>query len=546
VSEITEHALYKIGINPISVEQPCGENVRYLPDFEQLETELAKQESLSAETVDWETVVDLSAGIIKGISKDLLVSAYLCNALVITEGYTGLAVGLNILNDMVDNFWDDMFPPLKRMRARQTAIGWLSEKAGAHIQASPPAAADAAAVIEAADRLRQLDKTLVDKMGDQAPLLTELSSALKNYRQSAEAEASRREAAAQKPAAASDAESSPSADGTRIASAAAEGARSKPAALPETAALESEADSKKALRQIQSAVRDIAAFCIGQKLSNARAYRLGRAAAWMVIEKAPPDNNGVTQINPPAPERLRYFEVQRDKGDFGTLIPELEKTLARSPFWLDGHCEVVKSLRALGTEYETAAQTVIRELNCFLQRLPEIPNLSFADETSFAGDQTRLWLDAEVLHQDDATKFSGDSDGVAGEPWNLALLEAKQVAAVGDSDEAIALLNTGLANAGAARAQIYWRCALAELLLQIGKAGPATAILESLSQQVKSRQMDEWEPELMSRIYNLLIQGYQKQQKSKKDDKSLKDKAEQAFAQLCWFDPITAISLKGG
>jgi len=537
---ITEHALYKIGIEPISKEQPCGENVRYQPDFEQLEAELAKQESLSAETVDWRAVVDLSAGIIKGSSKDLLVAAYLCNALVITEGYKGLAVGLNILNDTVNNFWDDLFPPLKRMRARQTAIGWLAEKAGAHIQANPPAAADAAAVIEAADRLRQLDKSLVDKMGDQAPLLTELSSVLKKYRQSAEAEASRSEAAAPS------AEPAPSADEPGIAPVAAEAARPKSAALPETAALESEADSKKALRQIQSSIRDIAAFCISQKLSDARAYRLGRTAAWMVIEKAPPDNNGVTQINPPAPERLKFFEVQRDKGDFVALIPELEKTLARSPFWLDGHCEVVKALRALGAEYETAAQTVVRELYCFLQRLPEIPNLSFADEAAFASDQTRLWLDAEVLHQDDATNVSGDGDGVAGEPWNLALLEAKRVAAGGDSDEAIALLNAGLANAGAVRAQIYWRCALAELLLQIGKAGPATAILESLSQQAESRQMDEWEPQLMSRIYNLLIQSYQKQQKSKKDDKSLKEKAEQAFAQLCWFDPITAISLKGG
>jgi type VI secretion system protein VasJ len=537
VSGTTEHSLYKIGIEPISVEQPCGENVRYLPDFEQLEAELAKQESLSAETVDWKTVADLSAGIIKGTSKDLLVAAYLCNALVITEGYSGLAVGLNILNDMVNNFWDDLFPPLKRLRARQTAISWLAEKAGAHIQANPPAPTDTIVLIEAADMLKQLDNTLVEKMGDQAPLLTDLSSALKNYRRSAQAEASRSEAAT------ADAESSPSMEEPRTAPAA---ARPKPAAPPETGALETEADSKKALRQIQSSVRDIAAFCISQKLSDARAYRLARVAAWMVIEKTPPDNNGVTQINPPAPERLKFFEVQRDKGDFAALIPELEKTLARSPFWLDGHFEVVNALRALGPEYESAVQTVIRELNCFLRRLPEVPELSFADEMAFAGDQTRLWLNAEVFHADDATNVSGDGDGLGDEPWNLALLEAKQVAAGGDSDEAIALLNAGLANAGALRAQIYWRCALAELLLQIGKAVPACAILESLSQQAESRQMAEWEPQLMSRIYNLLIQSYQKQQKSRKDDKSLKDKAEQAFAQLCWFDPITAISLKGG
>ncbi len=82
--------------------------------------------------------------------------------------------------------------------------------------------------------------------------------------------------------------------------------------------------------------------------------------------------------------------------------------------------------------------------------------------------------------------------------------------------------------------------------MQVGKVERAAAIFESLSQQAQSRQMTEWEPRLMSRIYNLLIQSYQKQQKSRKDDKSLKEKAEQAFEQLCWFDPVTALSLKGG
>ena len=84
------------------------------------------------------------------------------------------------------------------------------------------------------------------------------------------------------------------------------------------------------------------------------------------------------------------------------------------------------------------------------------------------------------------------------------------------------------------------------MLLQIGKAEAASAILESLSQQAQSRQMAEWEPRLLSRIYNQLFLSYQKQQKSRKDDKSLKEKAEQAFEQLCWFYPVTALTLKGG
>jgi hypothetical protein len=46
--------------------------------------------------------------------------------------------------------------------------------------------------------LKQLDSVLVDKMGDQAPLLTELSTPLKNYLKSAEAETAKSEQAAAK------------------------------------------------------------------------------------------------------------------------------------------------------------------------------------------------------------------------------------------------------------------------------------------------------------------------------------------------------------
>lgn len=542
---ITDHSLYSIGTDPVSAEQPCGENVRYEADFEQLEAELAKQESLDAEIVDWNVVVDLSSRIIKNSSKDLLVGSYLCNALLLNEAYTGLAVGLKILNDMVEQHWDCLFPPAKRMRARQSAFTWLAEKAGMYISTNPPsAAADAAAVIEAAAMLKQLDSALVDKMGDQAPLLTELSTPLKNYLKSAEAETAKSEQAAAKikeePGEAV-AESAP------VTEAPVKAAKPKPEvdALPEAGTLESEADSKKVLRQLQSTIRELASFWITQKPSDARAYRLTRQAVWMVVENAPPDNNGVTQINPPTPERLKYFEAQQEKADPVALIPELEKTLARSPFWLDGHFQLVKSLRGLGGEYESAAQTVIRELNCFLTRLPEVINLSFADETAFASDQTRMWLDAEVLNQAGDVS-SADSARLEGESWSLALTEAKQLAASGKNEQAITIMNNGLANAGQMRDQIYWRCALAELLFQSGNTDAASAILESVSQQAQSRQMAEWEPQLLSKIYNLLYQCYQKQQKSKKDDKSLQHKTEQAFEQLCWFDPVTALSVKGG
>ena len=92
------------------------------------------------------------------------------------------------------------------------------------------------------------------------------------------------------------------------------------------------------------------------------------------------------------------------------------------------------------------------------------------------------------------------------------------------------------------RDQCYWRCAIAELMLQLGKPEAAAALLESLSEQALARQMQDWEPRLLARIYHQLVLSYQKQKKSKKDDDSLKHKTEQAYEQLCWFDPATALT----
>lgn len=554
---IAGHALSSIGSVPISEANPAGEDVRYESEFEQLEAELAKQESLSAETVDWQVVARLSTSIIQKSSRDLLVGSYLSYALLINEGYLGFAAGLNVVCDMVDLYWEDLYPPVKRLRARKAAFVWLSEKVGQYFTDHPPGPSDNEAVIAASDIIRALDNLLVEKMGDQAPMLTDMSRPLKNFSQSARAEV---EKAAQAQAAPTPVASTPEpvpsaapetttaevpvAEPAPAAKPAKEKAKPAISAPADAGAVESDADTRKILRQLQTTMRDIASFWISAKLSDPRPYRQGRVAAWMVVENLPPDNGGVTQINPPAPERLKYFETQVEKNEHATLVVELEKTLARSPFWLDGHFLVVQTLRKLGAEYDEAVQTIIRELRNFLDRLPGMLQLSFSDGTPFAGDQTRMWVESEVLASTGGAS-SASTDTGSGELWSAALDSAKQIAAGGDARQALATMNEGIANSRQIRDQFYWRCALAELLLHMGSADEAAAILEQAGTQAAQMQVATWEPGLLAKIYNLLYQSYQKQQKARKDDKSIESKAEEAFKKFCWFDPVTALSQRG-
>jgi len=559
VSSADNHVLSTIGEAPVSEAVPCGENIRYESVFEELEAELAKQESLNSETVDWKHVSQISSKILKESSKDLLVGAYLAQALLINEGYSGLAVGLKILHDMVDKHWDCLFPPAKRMRARGTAITWLAERAGTLISDKVPTAKDAEAVIEAAKYIRLLDAELAEKMGDAAPMVTDLSRPLKNFKQSADAEMA--QAAAPKENVAEVADEPLAQGASNIAAEMASDVeepvqqvpRTKPAAsrsksakssaaVTEVGDIASDTDAKKVLKQVQEITRKVSSYWSANKLSDPRAYRIARVATWMIIEAAPPATEGVTQVMPPAADRVKFFQGQIEKAEYSAVLPELEKTLLRAPFWIDGHSMVVIVLRAMGGEYEKAAQAVIGELRHLLQRVPELLDLSFSDQTPFASDQTRMWLESEVL----VAGSSGEAPSAGGSnAWDEALAAARKQAASGDIKAAMRMFEEGIANAGQVRDQFYWRCGLAELLLQTGEAAAASNLLKPMTERAEAYRLAEWEPGLLSKIYKLLYQSYRKQQGKKKEDSVINELVESTYDMLCWFDPVTALTVKG-
>ncbi len=552
MTDISNHSLYSIGKQAIEGDTPAGVSARYEPEFEQLETEIAKRESLIAESVDWNKVVELATLIIQKKSKDLLVAVYLARGLLETEDYLGLAVGLKIISDMIEHHWEGMSPPLKRLRARATAIQWLAEKCGPIIGGKEPTANQAEALKLADSMARQIDGELMDKMGDKAPAMMELNKHLKRYKQIINQQTAT-------PA------STPTKDLKTNATATIETENAVPAEpilaprkSPPSASptkpivvgdIASDNDAKKGVRQLQEGGRKTAAYWIKSKLSDPRPYRLNRSLVWLLLDQPPPSTDNITQLNPPAADRLKFFDAQLAAKQYSSVIPELEKTIARAAFWLDGQRLVVNALQAMGPEYEAACNTIMAELRNLLTRTPTLVDLKFSDGTPFADDQTRMWLENELSAQ-----ATSEEDATAGEaaPWSKTLKEAKTMAAAGDIKPAIALMKLNASATSNVREQHFWRTSLADLLLQTGNLEVAIPILEQLGNHLANKNLSNWEPGLISQTYKLLCDGYQKQinkLKNKKDKHVELDiilaKREQAYAQLCWYDPLTATNIFG-
>jgi type VI secretion system protein VasJ len=111
-----------LGREPIRGEHPTGTDIRYDPAFEELQVEVSKFSSPSGiSNVNWTIIIKLASEILAEKSKDLLVTSYLAVALIYNRQIEGFAIGLRVYQELLENFWDDLYPEKNRMRARSGA-----------------------------------------------------------------------------------------------------------------------------------------------------------------------------------------------------------------------------------------------------------------------------------------------------------------------------------------------------------------------------------------------------------------------------------------
>lgn len=176
---MTEGLTSPLGTEPIPGDKPAGANVRYEPEFEELEEEVSKLGNPAAGEINWKRVVELSQAILREKCKDLLVGAYYAYALLQQQGYQGLLEGMKAMNGMCLTYWEDMFPEVRRLRARETAMDWLIDKVTAQLDSSPPPGTEEVPVLEEAIKVMDaMTEALNEKFETPNPKLSAFSRAL--------------------------------------------------------------------------------------------------------------------------------------------------------------------------------------------------------------------------------------------------------------------------------------------------------------------------------------------------------------------------------
>src|SRR6185436_10729240 len=120
-------------LNPIAGDNPSGANLRYAPVFDKIKE--ARREEDDAPQGDWKrdrktadskTVIKLAGETLATKSKDLQLAAWITEAQLRLEGFSGLRQGLDLIRGLIENFWDTLYPEIEDgdLELRVAPVEW--------------------------------------------------------------------------------------------------------------------------------------------------------------------------------------------------------------------------------------------------------------------------------------------------------------------------------------------------------------------------------------------------------------------------------------
>jgi len=542
-------------LNPIEGDNPSGQNLRYSPVFDKIKE--ARRADDDAPQGDWQrerkvadykAVVKLAGETLAAKTKDLQLAAWLAEALLRTEGFSGLRQSLDLTRNLIATFWDTLYPEIDdgdlELRAapvewmgttlddalRKTAItrgGYNSyqlkesrtvgyeadadneqkQEARAKaiadgkvtaddfdkdVAATPTAQLEAAvaALAGCQESVESLQALCEEKFGSLAPAFAPLKTAIEEVLHPVKLILKKRlEAEGRAPAE----EAEPEATVEYVAQDVSEGVT--PAPRKRAAAGLDPVD----LDDVTARLAAVARFLRQQDPYSPGPYLLLRGYRWGELR----GNQDQTTLLPPPTEIRQSVKRLAIEANWAELLETAESAMAQpcGRAWLDLQRYVVKAAEESG--YAAIALAVRSELRALLADFPAAPSWTLMDDTPTANAETQAWLKQVAQAETQAAvEASGPvfdeappaSVVAVGEPippdtFTLAMEAARS----GRASDAIQMLAEEIPRQHSGRARFQRKLQLAQICMMTGHEEVARPILEELALSIDSHNLEDWE-----------------------------------------------------
>ena len=515
-------------LEPISIENPSGVYLRYDFAYDRIREARREDDPLLAEHLgasfkeaDFASVLRMTEEVLTKQSKDLQIAAWRTEALLAVNGFPGLAEGLDLMRELIERFWDTLYPEIEDgdLEMRAAPLEWVGRKLGDRAKRVPIVGStfdyfaavrrrrgpspeehdtffeqfDAAdgrtsraayllrqrEIADTIDTIDRFQRACDDRFGDEAPSFYPLRESLEEIR---------------------------SAIDYRLSLKPPEPVEEFEAGSPEAEASgKSEPLLRAGLSPPEAILAAIRAMRAADR-SDPAPYVLVRALRWTPLAEG---QGGLTAPTSDTRTRLR---VLHSGGDWDVLLQGSEAALENGAGgWLDLQRYTFKAGKELGLD--RVAEAVRQATTVLVSRISGLSQSRLSDGTPAADPETLAWLNS--LCPPEAVVDSG-----------------------GASDGDLDALARRIPEQRCARDRFLRRLDLARLSLNSGQIAMAKALLADLSHEIEHRSLEDWEaPEVVAAVLELLL-------RATADDEELAKQHGELYARLCRIAPARALALQ--
>ncbi len=591
-------------LNPISEDNPGGQDLRYAPVYDKVKEARRQDDELSQgvwaserKVADYSLVSKLAQEAIATESKDLQLAAWLTESVLKLDGFTGLQQGLNLCRELVDKFWDSLFPALEDGDAelRAAPLDWVGSKLETAVKDAPLNAKghswykfkesravgyEAQAQTDQAKKARdkslkegklapeafdqafaetpkafylqsekaldgclktvaELGKICDEKFADNGPSFGKLTSALTEVRHTVHSLLEKKRETEPDPVEEVPVET--------VQADAEEEAQAAGAQAASGTWIPARVDSEPAGRRDAIAAVAAAATHLRQRepLSPAP-YLMLRGLRWGELRAAASAGDQTVMEAPPTEIRQEIKRLAL-KHKWKELLEMAENVMALpcSRAWLDLQRFVVEACVALGDDYNVIAVAIRSELRALLRDLPELLDARLMDDTAVANAETHTWLKGLLAESNEATPSAKpQADPVSDNHipgWQKNFIDSFVLASdalrAGQEQKAFELMFKEVERQRSGRGRFQRKLQLVQLCVSAGKDTIAQPMLEDLTAAIEAHKLEDWEDrEMIASALATILRS------SKKIQADAKEK-QKIFERICRLDPVQALTI---
>jgi type VI secretion system protein ImpA len=599
-------------LTPIAGDNPSGADLRYdnklllydkIRELRRQDDDLNQGEWQHERKVgDYSGVLRMTQEALATRTKDLQLAAWLTDALLRTEGFSGLQQGLTFCHALIGTFWESLYPPIedgdldlrvgplewlgtsleipvksvpivragydllkykdsklvgyedqtpndkdKKARAKKIAEGKLAPEAFDKSFVETPKAfylqteKDLDATLVA---VQQLDDLCTAKFGPTAPSFAKLRTAAEEVRHTVHQLLQKKRETEPDPVVVA-----PEPPAAAQAAAPVEGDQPPASGTPVLVAMASAepVDRRDAVDRVAKA----AAFLRKREPYSPAPYLMMRGLRWGELRAAAKLGDATLLEAPPTELRQQLKRLALTQ-KWGELLDLAETAMAMpcSRAWLDLQRLVVEALTGLGNEYAPIADAIRSELRVLLSDLPELLDASLLDDTSAANPETRAWLKqlAQAPLKDTPSPEAAENPGAGnGQPaaasWPAkapdGYASAQEALKAGEAERAFQIMRLEIARQRSGRGRFQRTLQLVQLCVSAGKDAIAQPLLEDLMSSIEAHKLDDWEEKELVAAALATVMTVSKKVQSNANER------QKLFERICRLDPVRALGSSG-